>query len=977
MNKELKYGGYTARPSDYECQDGDLATSINLLNEDGNITPILQPKEEMTMPEDGKYKIVYIHETASFKHYILLDSDTGKLHWRDANGYGSGTEIGYASGFNHCNSVGNTLIAIGSYGIDYFLWGDNKYTALGDRLPNIDVSFGLVGHPRLYSRSGGEKFVVKFAEKISNGNQYNDYSDANKTTITEQVMAKVNKFIREQTIDKGRFCFPFFVRYALRLFDGSLVCHSAPILMNPTTKAAPIAFVGGWRGSGGFEEAYDCDVFMVAANLDYQVSHSGEYHKLDKWKDIVKSIDVFISRPIYTYDQNGKIDNSRDSDNFDSVFIGKLYHDKYHRGGAVNFPTTITNDCILGPIDLSGGASGGTSEFLKHYMEWDYKQIYALYFSANRSIPGYTFHFEEYSDKKDIENLENCSTFYLLHSIKLEDAKATTRQNVPIEDDYLQSLTSREVMTDDYQTHDRLLPTSSQVHNSRLNLSGVRRELFSGFNPAYLFAYCDNSLSVWKKKDNSNEFIIRAPSVFYGDTNLEIEIYIKEGGKTMSVSQRADTMTCATWGSAMQYPTATDLENKTNGKREKKSWGTYFFYPNVNACKVVVRSSEGGEEGSGVYGSTPGCMVYDLKPHDFLNGAFCFIGYNTVRTVNYTSGSVPEISEPWSSSSIVDCGNKVYTSEVNNPFFFPLLGINTVGTGKILGISTAAKALSEGQFGQFPLYAFTEDGVWAMELSPTGTYSAKQPITRDVCINAQGITQIDSAVLFPTDRGIMLIQGSQTECISEAINSQAPFDLTKLPHLDKLHAMLGHSADTCLPVVPFLTYIRDCRMIYDYVHQRIIVYNKSYTYAYVWSLKTKLWGMMFSRITDNVNSYPEALAVTSDGKMVNFAKTDGQPVKGLLVTRPLKLEAPDIIKTINTVIQRGNFMRGHVQSVLYGSRDLIHWHMVWTSKDHILRGFRGTGYKYFRIALVCGLDEGEGVYGASIDFNPRQTNQLR
>lgn len=373
-------------------------------------------------------------------------------------------------------------------------------------------------------------------------------------------------------------------------------------------------------------------------------------------------------------------------------------------------------------------------------------------------------------------------------------------------------------------------------------------------------------------------------------------------------------------------------------------------------------------------------MVIDLKPHDFLNGAFALLDYDIQRLHNYSSDKEP--STTTTPYDYVDCGNKVYTSEVNNPFYFPLLGINTVGTGKILGISTAAKALSQGQFGQFPLYAFSEDGVWAMEVSETGSYKAKQPITRDVCINPDGITQIDSSVLFPTDRGIMLISGSQTQCITDSINDDV-FNVLKLPGLDKLHTMLGHDADTCIPIKEFSAFIKECKMIYDYVHQRIIVYNRKYTYAYVYSLKTRLWGMMYSNIRDNVNSYPEALAVTQDGKLVNLCKTavdtEGNPleVKSLLVTRPLKLDAPDIHKTIDTIIQRGHFRKGHVQSVLYGSRDLYSWHLVWSSKDHFLRGFRGTPYKYFRIALLCNLAPDESIFGASVQFTPKLNNQPR
>lgn len=166
-------------------------------------------------------------------------------------------------------------------------------------------------------------------------------------------------------------------------------------------------------------------------------------------------------------------------------------------------------------------------------------------------------------------------------------------------------------------------------------------------------------------------------------------------------------------------------------------------------------------------------------------------------------------------------------------------------------------------------------------------------------------------------------------------------------------------------------------MTYDYVNQRIIVFNEAYTYAYVFSLKSKLWGMMQSSITSTVNSYPEALAMDKAGNLIDLSSSDAEQNNGFFLTRPVKLETPDVLKTIDTIIQRGNFVKGHVQSALYGSRDLVNWHLVWSSKDHYLRGFRGTPYKYFRIACVTSLAKGESIYGASIQFNPRQTNQLR
>ena len=177
----------------------------------------------------------------------------------------------------------------------------------------------------------------------------------------------------------------------------------------------------------------------------------------------------------------------------------------------------------------------------------------------------------------------------------------------------------------------------------------------------------------------------------------------------------------------------------------------FLFYPNINAYKAVIVA----------YDYLPSYYEVPLEQHKFLNGAFYFGGWDNPAQGGYVSSASP------TEQRIIDLPNKIYTSEVNNPFHFPVLGINTIGTGTILGISSAVKALSEGQFGQFPLYAFTTEGVWALEVSNTGTYTARQPVTREVCINSDSITQIDSAVLFATNRGIMLISGSTVQCISE------------------------------------------------------------------------------------------------------------------------------------------------------------------------------------------------------------------
>jgi hypothetical protein len=963
MNKEIKYNGLSTVPPDNTCQDGDSAMLLNLVPEDGALKPVSAPKLLLQLGENKK--VIYIHKTISFSNYIIQDIKTFELYVLNANEklFERAVSLGAYRSLSHVNAIGNTLLLFTEEYIIYFLWKQGQYVMLGNHVPNLQLSFGLRGKPRVYSLSdeSHSTFNVNF-ERIDESRLYEVWTEDNQKKITSQIMAKVNKFLADQTIKEGRFALPFFVRYALRLYDGSLVCHSAPILMNPSTKTAPVVFWNRVSGKEGYTEA-ECDIMLVSAGIDYQLLPDGEnsHLRMNDWKDIIKSVDVFISKPIYTYDQSGNCKSFADTDNLDTKFIGALDISRFsdemtiERAGLINVPVRKrAEDTALLPIsvngtDLTSGTPGGRENPLgKYYVEWKYSKLYTLFFSKDSTYPKTTISLPEYTDDKNREMLENVQNFYFLKSISINELSTSERKDIVVNKEYLQSLTTRETMTDDYLSHDRITAKYSQTYNGRINLSGIRRELFQGFMAGSMFSYANNSEASWELKKDG-KVVLDFGSLDYRD--ISIQTMIEEGGERYIVNSYVSSH-LAPFMSSMY----------TNGDFAPTSWGCYVFYPNTHATMMRIHA---------------GIDTYEvkLKPHDFLNGAYGVIDYELIRKQNTTHTEPPTKLE-----NIIDVPNKIYTSEINNPFFFPVTGINTIGTGRILGIATAAKALSEGQFGQFPLYAFTDEGVWALEVNSTGGYSAKQPITRDVCLSSKSITQIDSAVLFTTDRGIMLLQGSQAMCISDVLNGENAVPTTVLPKIDKIleHADLSKGI---LRILPFMDFVRDCRMIYDYEHQRIIAYNtsKEYNcnYAYIFSLKSKQWGMMQSNIADNVNSYPDALAVLNDGSLVNFSDETDEVYKSIVVSRPIKLDAYDIHKSVDTIIQRGVFKKGHVKSILYASNDLYNWVPVWSSIDHYLRGFRGTPYKYIRIVLLANLSNNEGITGCSVQFTPRLTNQPR
>lgn len=935
MIKEIKYSGYAAVPSDYECPDGQLAQSLNLLNETGSMQPIFPPKILLSL-EAGS-EIVFVHKTSAYKHYILRSGDC--YYWiSDEEGEVLLNPLGSFSGVRQVNAIGNTLLFLCADGLRYIFWKDIKdaYLDLGSNIPFPEIKFALG------FGSAWESFRVSFevpeevrsyvadhwapSDTQSGGNRpvgpssryrSSDLS-ALVTRASTAVYAGLNSYIAEAA-DRALFTEPFFIRYALRLFDGSYVMHSAPVLMIPNSSAPILPYLVVENGSSGVFTA-DTKIIHSKCSLLFQIVESS----LSDWEDIVTHIDFFVSAPIYTYDQSGEVAPLHLSANSN---LEKFYH--------------------CGKAMLRDGSSRaeGDGGNRRHPVDPVADPVYGFpdgnYEHYQSPSPGMVWNVGE-RDRSDIEDAVasvQSALFYLVSSIEIGKVVAMDSFNLlDMEERSLRNLQTRPRLDDDYQSHHTLFPSLSNEYNARLNLSGIDLRPFAGFPIASMAQYCC--------------FAQSEDSVSASFAKVYVRLR-REGGSYWVCSETPCLLPAGL--SETYFP-------------------RWLFYPDSSAVEMVI--AEYADDSLKAYWRLP------LSTHPFLEGAYWFRGLgkdipdfiSSDDTDNLVS--LPDGFLEASFNEVIPLRNKIYTSAVNNPFFFPVTGINTVGTGRILGICSAAKALSQGQFGQFPLYAFTDEGVWALEVSSSGGFSAKQPITRDVCRSADSITQIDSAVLFATDRGIMLISGSQTQCISDVLNATDYFDFHSLP------ALCGKFPEFCFPDCLFIDNIKNCRMAYDYVNQRIIVFNPAKSYAYVYSMKTKLWGIQECSLSSVINSYPDAFAMAEgeeENYLVDLSHTDAEEVRCLLVSRPIKFDSPDVMKTLTTSIQRGLLPRRRedIATILYGTRDYFSWHLIGSSSGLSLRSFRGTPYKAFRIVSVATLRKGNTIAGCSFDVVPRMTNRLR
>lgn len=400
--------------------------------------------------------------------------------------------------------------------------------------------------------------------------------------------------------------------------------------------------------------------------------------------------------------------------------------------------------------------------------------------------------------------------------------------------------------------------------------------------------------------------------------------------------------------------------------------GIYFFYPDSRATHVVI--TKGGNV----------ILHRDLTEHPTLNGAYYFAGVSSTMVEPSDTGDIPSVS----SDPFETLPNTLITSEVNNPFVFRAEGYNDVGVGQIIGMSTITDALSEGQFGQYPLLVFTTEGIWALAVSSTGTYTKADPISREVCNNPNSITQTDGAVFFSSDKGLMVIAGRQVKCVSEQLSG-------KDGSFESLTVNMGEN---------FRAYLSDlnCSIAYDYRDSLLWIINSNIqrnnmAVCWVYNIKNGTFAKQEGQFyfVRTINHYPDTLLQDDDGNIYSLLSRpdvdhDNNTYDATLVTRPLKLENALALKSILQVrhitafhpypvsvegegtvsVDSVDTTRPSLTFKVYASNNLTSWVQ--------LRSLRGTPWKYYRFVYTfTDLRADDHFAGSVLITQERRTNRLR
>ena len=389
--------------------------------------------------------------------------------------------------------------------------------------------------------------------------------------------------------------------------------------------------------------------------------------------------------------------------------------------------------------------------------------------------------------------------------------------------------------------------------------------------------------------------------------------------------------------------------------------GIWFYYPDSRAYHVMI--FKGND-----------CILdADLTEHSGLNGAYYFKG-------------LPESSEPETPVNAVEptytepdpemLSNYIIQSEVNNPFVFKAEGYYKVGTGKIMAMSSTTQALSEGQFGQFPLLVFSESGIWALTVASTGYYDSIHPISREVLSNKRSVTQTDGAVFFVSKKGLMIVVGNQVKCVSEQLSGKSKTN------------------DILRDEISFNEFLQNAFIAYDYRDSLLWIFNTNIITTaqqpYIYSIKSGTFGRVTSdlydswTITNTVNDYPDYLLsagnyfyslldrpdINADGTIVDNVFVQNT-YSAKMVSRPLKLENALALKSIMQVKHIHDLNENATLTLrIFASNDLKHWFEM--------SSIRGVPWKYYKFRYdFTNLKATDRFAGTMLITQERRTNKLR
>lgn len=924
--KIISFKGITNVPDDGLNEAGDMAVLMNMRHKGGELVPCQRPDETNQLNVD---KALY---HANSGCWIIL-----------RNGILEARKDGYFKTLvwekeKHVTSfalMGNIIIINFADRVEYAIWRNGDFEYLG----------GLPEVPRMEIETTRRPVKTSTAP-----NKYYRYLN---TAITNGKNAELwNNYVRKGYLDKclntlyesAAFVDLANFRLAIKLFDGTFISLSPVYVVNGThdtsSNTDPAGGIKNFRWTfpmGTTDETLE----YTAAVEGFIPKFTLEEYDFTQWGDIISSVCLFTtgSIPLHgvgkgtQFYSNGSI-ISRDYEDYvpltSEEFKKRIVGSQYYK---------------IAEFDLKG----------------------ELVFSLNNTSPSNLAQ-QEVLAVANIHQSKGADTFVMNSRLHVNDIETLFFPGFNDltafgEDTYLSDV--KKIVVKTYiNTQNGDVTVLAENKNVDMNVSALLTypDARAYKMDVYIQGAIGNQYTLYYKsfeltKDESGTFAYYIDSKAWDLRKIEIN-------------------TSVTYG-------ITVINEKGLLNKYKNETSVIFTY-NSNGYWVANDEKVDMPKYFNISGNPSADDTFTVK----ITNANPVTVISLTRGFNSTMGSMPEkvldATLVWENSSLKDFTvdnktikevrkNTLKVSAVDNPFYFPTAQTYKF-EGEIKGLASNAEAISPGQFGLFPLYVFTDTGIWAMQVdtSGQGAYTTQSPASREVCNGA--ICPVSGGVVFSTDKGVMVISGGQVADLSAALDGfEVDFFEENATVWEKIFAKAGK--DAVVNPVPIREYIKGAVIAYNYHYNEIIVSNKALfeggaaPYSYVYSLTNQVWSVIDTVFDLTTNKYPELVVFDKgDGKMYTFE--DGAAKnKVVAITRPFTLGSIDF-KRIRQAGLRTTF-NGQLNFYVLGSIDGAVFKCITgkeypskngneptnvTRRDLVTAMSRSKQYKYFAIAVVGDIE---------------------
>lgn len=951
--------------------DGELEEAVNLRYKDGAFRPI---PDRVAYATVTGYNPVHVHSNAGYKHFLGVAS--GQL-WYIGDDKGNGFEpkspvvaICSISGTPSFTQIGNVVNILDSTGLKYAIWYDSAYVSINSDFDGsqTDTSVGVVGKVDL--RVGGivpawvprpPYYLLAPDYPLAERRLYrtDDTFAENGETLDKAIIALFTK-ARSIEEKEGRMMDFHLACTAVELYDGTYILQSNPVLLGQTydSQARYRNYVVTNDGvnvgtAGDISLSYDYETnkaFIRLGASTESVPTGDEYIKDDCYEYLTRA-EIWPTAAGMT---RGSEIKGGDTPPFfahceknQPAWVAALAS-KFQIRVNQNIPNELRPLVKSLSVFLTPGV-------MPYDLEKTVDKLGVAWAAGYWEACAYPKFKTDATIRTELLALPN---FYKVHEIPFDSLQAGTWVDIDLKDKLGDAMASLEVMPVDNFSHHKTLPAMQFVYNSKLHAANYKTLLSRGFPIANFYpesAVGQFNPQTWTAYTPTNEYI------------WWIKVDIKTSNGISSVVRYFHKL------AGVAGATGSDL-------------AAMLSYPDSRAIKMTIY-----QQFLGYHASEYKLGEFPLKAHDSQNFAYYLssdlkpIPFCTTTPAQPagTNGYTPptEVQREQSFS------NSMKVSEVNNPFTFPALTTYQIGNGDIRALASNAIALSTGQFGEYPLYVFCSDGIYAMYVGGGAiTYSASKPVARDVCIGSNA-KPVDGGVVFVTDRGAMMISGSQVTELSLPLRGEALAftDNTSNDYLELLTAAVDNAAlvqlKTSASIETFLSFLAGAKVGYNYLEREIWFTRSDKTYSYIY--KQGVWFKVKDTAVMFVDDYPTQYLLR-DGVLYNIGKEATTSTQTMFLTRPLKMGTQGFKQAMRVVL-RGlvNTATSKYAGVyIFGSYDCIKWaYLGGTESTGNLRDLGATvervDCKYFRIGFVGNLKPDSNIDYVEISVKGKLGEKLR